>query len=153
VPLLDTPSGVHRWVDGKLVDVTQELRREFEEELETRSKIAQVETEGFVAEAKRAITKQGVWALLTLIGLVAVGSVTAFAQAVDRLDRRAEAKAKEVVREVVQEQKFQREDIEHVTKKIERVEKLVELQLDRQRVSESSRPPPVPEPPSRDGGR
>ncbi len=151
--MLDTPSGVHRWVDGKLVDVTDQLRHEFEEQLETKAKIATVETEGFIAQAMEALQKKGIWAVLILLGGSAIGSVTAYGQVMGEAGKRGADAGEKVVRDVVQEQKYLRQDVDHVTKKTERVEKLVELLLDKSHVSEAARPAPVPEPLPRDGGR
>lgn len=149
----DTPSGVYRTIDGKLVDVTNQLR----EEAETRQKLAHVEAEGLVAHAVKALHKQGGWALAFLLFCVAAASITVYGQTMDKVEKKATEAGRDagekVVRDVVQEQKYLRQDVDHLTKKSDRQEKLLELVARKLKVSETAIPDPVPEPPPRDAGR
>lgn len=129
--LPSTPSGVYRWVDGKLVDMT---------------KIAQLNAEDAVATAVKRGERKGALAIVGTV-VVAIGvAFSAYGQVMAEAKKVADAGVAELAHEV----KYLKEDQRRVEKRVERIDASVELILDKLRVPQSARPEPVPE---RDGGR
>lgn len=126
-----TPSGVYRWVNGRLVDA---------------AKVAQLEAEDAAAKALKVGERRSI---ATLAGTVVVAVGTAFA-AYGQVMSEAKKVADAGVAEVAHQVKYLKEDQARLEKKLDRLDASVGLILDKLRVPESARPAQVPQ---QDGGK